>query len=254
MAAVEYAKPSCETDEEIQDRLGADGAAPEVSSKRTSPAWRVLATVVGGVLLLAAVVGATARRPTFAMVPHRDNVLRAQTRRSTRLNKVFALHMDPGFPKMVSLQEAGDGHSIQDDVAGEEAAAGGGDGGMAPPFADIDGDGDGLMTFQELQDFLLALPGVTQEMWDEQQSYVKEDFESADVNSDGGLDEEEFVAATQPGAKCASHDECDDEFCYAGHCASCDDCHYCWDGIDGTCGSCGDGFPTKEDDACEIDG
>jgi len=250
MAAVEYAKPSCETDEENQDRLVENGAAPEVRFKRTSPTWRVLATVVGGVLLLAAVVGATVSlSPKNALAPHRDSVVvhgpRAQTRRPIRLNKVFAMRVDPGFPKTVSLHETGE-HSIQDDVRGAEQAAAGED---EPSFDDIDADGDGQLTFKELRKFIMQCPGVTKEMWHEHKDMIKHEFDSADEDGDGMLSEEEFTAATQPGAACTSHQECD-EFCYEGQCAPCDECHYCWDGIDDTCGTCGDGFPT-EGDACE---
>merc|ERR1711920_704356 len=88
--------------------------------------------------------------------------------------------------------------------------------------------------------------------WKEEEGYIKEDLKLADTDSDGGVSEEEFLALTEPGTGCGSHDDCSDDepFCYSGHCAPCDECHYCWDGIDGTCGSCGDGFPTEED-ACE---
>merc|ERR1719188_1113004 len=102
------------------------------------------------------------------------------------------------------------------------------------------------MTFSELKDFIMDFdPHMTPELMADVEPMLKMEFESADANDDGGLDEDEFTAATQPGSACASHDECpsEDPFCYEGHCAPCDECHYCWDGIDDTCGTCGAGFP-----------
>merc|ERR1712176_690128 len=101
--------------------------------------------------------------------------------------------------------------------------------------------------------FLMAWPDVTEEMWHEAKEMIKKEFDSADTDGDGMLSEDEFTAATQPGAACMRHDDCD-EFCYEGQCAPCDECHYCWDGIDGTCGTCGDGFPTKDDKKCGVSG